>query len=106
MGHSSRVQDCLEALAKALEWEIGQTLARALDFERVYKDLLVDAVLLTRSRAARIMSMSTASLDRKVANKEIEVIYADGHPRFELTEIKRFIEARRGKMRRGKRGRE
>jgi hypothetical protein len=104
VGHSAPVQECLEALAKALELEIGQRLARALDFDRAYKELLAGAVLLTRSRAARMLSMSPASLDRKVKSGQIEATYPDSHPRFELAEIKRFIMARRGKQRRGKRG--
>ncbi len=105
VGSSAGVQECLEALSEVLEGEIGQILARAHDYDKAYKELLVDAILLTRSRAARMLSMSPASLDRKVKSGEIEAIYLDSHPRFELTEIKRFISAHKANRRLGRRKR-
>ncbi len=87
---SSKIQDCLEALLRVLADEIGQILSRARDHERLTKESLAGAMLLTKEEAAGLMRISVSTLDRKVKLREIEVTYVDRRPRFSLTEIVRF----------------
>jgi len=87
---SSKIQGCLEALLRVLADEIDQILSRARDYERLTKESLASAILLTKEEAAGLMRISVSTLDRKVKLREIEVTYVDRRPRFFLTEIVRF----------------
>lgn len=48
--------------------------------------------LLTRGDVANILQISLVSLHRLVNRKELKPVYVGGLPRFQPTEVERFIE--------------
>jgi hypothetical protein len=94
------IHDSLQALVRGLEMEFGKVLQQAHDIGHQTRMVLAETTLVSREKAAEMLSMSVPQLDRKVVLEEIEVVYTDSRPRFQLIELKRFIEANKKKGRR------
>jgi len=87
------IQDSLQALAEAIEGELGRILQRARAHELQLQRTLADTTLLSRKQAALLLNCSMGKLDRLAAAGAIEVTYIDRRPRFRLVELNRFIAA-------------
>jgi hypothetical protein len=90
---SSQFQECLQQLVCSLEKEFERILMRAREHESQVEKALARVTLLSRREAARRLSISLANFDRKVASGQLQAVYIDAHPRVQLTELARFIEA-------------
>jgi hypothetical protein len=88
------IHDCLDALLVAFQYELDQILQRAKASEERFEASLQDATLLTREEAAQRMRVSLATLDRKAKRNEIAATYIDTRPRFRISEIVRYLDAR------------
>lgn len=87
------IQDSLQALAEAIEGELGRILQRARAHELQLQRTLAEATLLSRKQAALLLNCSMGKLDRLSLSGAIEVTYIDRRPRFRLVELNRFIAA-------------
>jgi excisionase family DNA binding protein len=88
------IHDCLNALVVAFQYQLDQILERAKASEEQFETSLQDATLLTREEAAQRMRVSLATLDRKAKRNEIAATYIDSRPRFRISEIVRYLDAR------------
>ena len=92
------IHDCLQALVSALEREIARILGDARDREVQFQETLAKSTLLTREEAARMLRCSTTKLDYLAAAGKLTVTVFDRRPRFQLSELQRFINAHTGKQ--------
>lgn len=88
------IHDCVGALLVAFQYELDQILLRAKACEERFEAALQRATVLTREEAAQRIRVSLATLDRIAKRNEIAATYIDSRPKFRISEIERYLDAR------------